>query len=72
MKQPKGETEQPEMVSVPADVLSEIRVTIHDSLEAAINLMLETDSDEYAAASALIRPAVERLARICEENKFPE
>lgn len=67
-----SDTQTPEKISVSAEALQEIRVTIHNSLEAAINLMLEAHSEEYLAAAELIRPAVERLERICEENDFPE
>lgn len=47
-------------------------MTIHDSLEAAINLLLESGFNQYRDAAMLIRPAVERLKRICDENDFPE
>ncbi len=64
---PKGE------MLVSADALCEIRVTIHHALETAINMCLECSSTfDSGDAAELIRPAVERLAAICEENGFPE
>ncbi|MBN2242813.1 MAG: hypothetical protein JW793_08985 [Acidobacteria bacterium] len=61
------------MTLVPNDALSEIRVTLHTSLESAINFAMEAGPCMKAAELAgLIRPAVERLKAICEQNDFPE
>lgn len=67
-QQAKDETK----MVVSTDALSEIRVNIQHSLEAAVDLWLEAGSEELLQASELIRPAVERLAAICSENHFPE
>jgi hypothetical protein len=77
MKQQKSREVQAEednnQMLVSKEALSEIRVTIHDSLETAINMCMEC-SQSYDAGDAvmLMRPAVERLAAICQENHFPE
>jgi hypothetical protein len=67
-----AETEEATKMLVSNEALSEIRVTIHHSLEAAVDLWLEAGSEELIQASELIRPAVERLGAIARENNFPE
>jgi hypothetical protein len=57
---------------VSTEALSEIRIDIHDSLEAAISLWLESGLGELIDAAALIRPAVDRLEAICRDNSFPD
>jgi hypothetical protein len=67
------ETVMPGKMLVSNEALSEIRVTIHNALETAINMCLECcQCYSSGDAAALIRPAVERLAAICKENDFPE
>jgi hypothetical protein len=54
------------------EALSEIRVTLWGSLEMAIDWAFENPIGYHVADMAtLIRPAVERLKAICEENDFP-
>jgi hypothetical protein len=61
------------MMLVSESALSEIRVTLHDCLETAINICLEcSQTFDSGDAANLIRPAVERLEAICRENNFPE
>ena len=61
-----------EKVLVSRLALQEIRCVIYPSLESAIDFWLEAQDEQLSNAAVLIRPAVERLARIAEENKFPE
>jgi hypothetical protein len=66
-----AQAEVSETQSIAVKALQEIR-TIHWSLEATINIILESGRDGYMEAAQIIRPAVERLGAVIEENKFAE
>ncbi len=72
MKRTTPEVQAPaETRSVAVNVLQELR-TIHQSLEAVIDLVYEAHQEEAVQVVAAIEPAVDRLGAIIRENDFPE